>query len=114
MEVEETSETLQAGLDCGGKENSAAVALDGLRVVLLKQTSGASFDLCVKIKLSECFPKVNTTQLFCSLSASHLSGFLQIVLKHVLWLSHDVRVYLGGLPLCVSPVFGVYFFFLFV
>lgn len=48
----ETSETLQAGLDCGGKENSPAVALDGLRVVPLKQTSGAAFDLCVKIRLS--------------------------------------------------------------
>lgn len=59
MKVEERSETLQAGLDCGGKENTAAVALYGLRVVLLygirvvllKQNSGASFDLCVKMKL---------------------------------------------------------------
>lgn len=51
VKVEERSETLQAGLDCGGKENTAAVALYGLRVVLLKQNSGASFDLCEKMKL---------------------------------------------------------------
>lgn len=51
VKVEERIETLQAGLDCGGKENTAAVALFGLRAVLLKQNSGASFDLWVKMKL---------------------------------------------------------------
>lgn len=58
VKVEERSETLQAGLDCGGKENTAAVALYGLRVVLLyglrvvllKRNSGASSDLCEKMK----------------------------------------------------------------